>query len=113
MDGQLLRGCVEFGLDPQASAEIAEFHSDHAPFSFVPYRSVPRSLIVEAGVGAATVADCGTTAHLVSVVPNHTLGRICAVGLDAGMGVVLGDPRGPAFALLSRGQVKQCRTFAT
>jgi gamma-glutamyltranspeptidase/glutathione hydrolase len=82
--------CVEFGLDPQASVEIAAFHTDHAPSSFVPHRSVPRSLTVEAGVGAATVAGLRDRGHLVSVVPDHTLGRICAVGLEAETGMVTG-----------------------
>ena len=94
--------CVEYGLDPQAAVEIAAFHTDHAPSSFVPHGSAPGSLTVEAGAGPAVVAELRRRGHRVAVVPDLSLGKICAVGLDAGTGTVLGaaSPRGDqAYAI--------------
>jgi len=95
---------LEFGLGVQEAVEALSFHTDHAPSSFVPRRSRPRSLVVERSVAPTTVAELSARGHDVEVVAEHSLGKICATGLDQETGMVLAaaSPRGEQAYAVAR-----------
>jgi gamma-glutamyltranspeptidase / glutathione hydrolase len=87
---------VEFGLDLQSATEVPAFHIDHFPQSFAPRAARPRTVVAERSLGADVLGDLERRGHRVDVVPASTLGKVCAVGVDAGSGFLraAGGPRG-------------------
>ena len=87
---------VEFGLDLQEATEIPAFHIDHFPQSFAPRISRPGVVVAERSLGAATLDGLERRGHRLDVVPESTLGKVCAVGTDPATGFVraAAGPRG-------------------
>ena len=75
---------VVFGMNLQEAIDAPAHHTDHFPSSFYPRESYPRSLTVEARVGAQAIADLRGRGHEVTVAPAWSLGRISAVTRDRG-----------------------------
>jgi gamma-glutamyltranspeptidase / glutathione hydrolase len=92
---------VEFGLGPQAAVEALAFHTDHVPTSFTPRRSRPRTLVVEQGCAPTVQAELRRRGHEIDLADAHSLGRVCAAGLDAsGLVRAAASPRtGQAYAV--------------
>ncbi|WP_017545387.1 gamma-glutamyltransferase family protein [Nocardiopsis prasina] len=73
---------VEFDMDLQRSTEVPLFHTDHFPSSFTPRGRRHRTMVAEAGVGSATVAELRRRGHVVDVVPEMSMGaKACIVGV--------------------------------
>jgi gamma-glutamyltranspeptidase/glutathione hydrolase len=87
---------VEFGLDLQAATEIPAAHIDHFPQSFAPRTSRPGVVVVERSHDPSVLAGLDKKGHRLDVVPESTLGKICAVGIEPGKGFVraAAGPRG-------------------
>ena len=87
---------VEFGADLQESTEVVLFHTDHFPSSFAPRGCRRGLMVIEAGMGAETVADLRRRGHRVEVVPQMSMGGkacIVSVGRDGFLRAGAG-PRG-------------------
>ncbi|MGN6609900.1 MAG: gamma-glutamyltransferase family protein [Jatrophihabitans sp.] len=84
-----------FGMNLQQAIEAPTWHSTHFPSSFYPRDAEPRGLVVEARVGASTVADLRRRGHLVTEVDGWSLGRLSAVSRGAdGFLRAAANPRG-------------------
>jgi gamma-glutamyltranspeptidase/glutathione hydrolase len=93
---------ADFGLSLQAATEVPAFHIDHFPQSFAPRASRPGVLVVERSFAQATLDGLRDRGHWLDVVPAHTLGKVCAVGVDRVHGFLwaAAGPRGhQAYAL--------------
>ena len=66
-----------FGLSLQESVEAPAFHTEHVPTSFVPRRASPGPITVEAGLGERAIAGLEARGHVVKVVPDRSLGKVC------------------------------------
>jgi gamma-glutamyltranspeptidase/glutathione hydrolase len=87
---------AEFGLDLQSATEIPAFHIDHFPQSFAPRTSRPGVVVVERSFDPSVLAGLEKKGHRLDVVPEATLGKVCAVGVDHVNGFVrvAAGPRG-------------------
>lgn len=100
----LIHGGGPDGLDLQAAIDAPAWHSTAFPASFAPRGWEPHGLVVESRLGAATLDGLRRRGHLVVDAGPWALGRMCAVGRDAGTGGLHAavDPRsgvGAAIAL--------------
>ncbi|MER7455839.1 gamma-glutamyltransferase family protein [Micromonospora sp. NPDC126480] len=93
---QTFLAVAEHGRDLQASTEQPMFHIDHFPQSFAPRTSRPGVVAVESSFGPELMAELRERGHEVDAVPAHTLGKVCAVGVDPERGFVraAAGPRG-------------------
>lgn len=93
---QTFLAAAEFGLDLQAATEQPAFHIDHFPQSFAPRASQPGTLVVERSCGQAVLDGLRERGHRLDVVPEYTLGKVCAVGVDPEHGFLraAAGPRG-------------------
>jgi gamma-glutamyltranspeptidase/glutathione hydrolase len=87
---------AEFGLDLQAATEIPASHIDHFPQSFAPRAARPGVVVVERSHDPSVLAALEAKGHRLDVVPESTLGKVCAVGVDPVDGFVraAAGPRG-------------------
>jgi gamma-glutamyltranspeptidase/glutathione hydrolase len=87
---------AEFGLDLQAATEVPASHIDHFPQSFAPRASRPGVVVVERSFGPEVITGLEKKGHRLDVVPESTLGKVCAVGVDHADGFVhaAAGPRG-------------------
>ena len=87
---------VHKGLGLQASLDSATFHSDHFPSSFYPRKAYPGRLVVEERLGPDVIGELADRGHDVTVVPDWTGGRCCAVSRDPETGFLsaAADARG-------------------
>jgi len=79
----LLRHTVG-GLGLQTAIDAPAHHSEHMPSSFWPRTAKPRRLVVEDRIGPVAVQELSARGHDVEVVDGWSLGRLSAVGIDAG-----------------------------
>ncbi|MFD3683233.1 gamma-glutamyltransferase family protein [Nocardiopsis sp. NPDC058631] len=87
---------AEFGADLQQSTEVPLFHTDHFPSSFTPRSRRRETMVAEAGIGSAAVAELRRRGHVVDVVPEMSMGAkacIVSVGRDGFLRAGAG-PRG-------------------
>jgi gamma-glutamyltranspeptidase/glutathione hydrolase len=93
---QAFLAIAEFGLEPQAATELPAFNIDHFAQSFTPRLSRPGVLIVERSFGPEVLAGLDRKGHRLDVVPESTLGKVCAAGVDPGTGFLraAAGPRG-------------------
>jgi gamma-glutamyltranspeptidase/glutathione hydrolase len=93
---QTFLAVAEFGLDLQAATELPAFHIDHFPQSFAPRTSRPGVVAIENSYDRAVLAALENKGHRVDPVPAHSLGKVCAVGVDPVHGFVraAAGPRG-------------------
>jgi gamma-glutamyltranspeptidase/glutathione hydrolase len=85
----------QFGLDLQAAIDAPSFHSAHFPSSFFPRQARPGSLAVEARLAPAVLDGLRRRGHRVEVHRDWSLGRVSAVGREAGGLLKAGaNPRG-------------------
>jgi gamma-glutamyltranspeptidase/glutathione hydrolase len=84
-----------FGLDLQLAIDAPSFHTEHFPSSFYPREARPRAVEAEGRVGADVVSGLRARGHDVHVVDDWALGRVSAVGREAG-GILkaAANPRG-------------------
>ncbi|HUZ39567.1 MAG TPA: gamma-glutamyltransferase family protein [Streptosporangiaceae bacterium] len=85
---QAFLAVAEFGLDLQAATEVPAFHIDHFPQSFAPRTSRPGVVVIERSFPAPVLTDLEDRGHRLDVVPEGTLGKVCAAGVDAATGFV-------------------------
>ncbi|MFY1652848.1 gamma-glutamyltransferase family protein [Solwaraspora sp. WMMB762] len=79
---QTFLATTQFGLDLQAATETPTFHIDHFPQSFAPRASRPGTVVVERSFDPEVITTLGQRGHVLDVVPESTLGKVCAVGVD-------------------------------
>jgi gamma-glutamyltranspeptidase/glutathione hydrolase len=93
---QTFLAVAEFGLDLQAATELPAFHIDHFPQSFAPRASRPGVVAIENSYDRAVLAALEKKGHQLDAVPAHSLGKVCAVGVDPVHGFVraAAGPRG-------------------
>ena len=93
---QAFLAVAEFGLDLQAATEIPAWHIDHFPQSFAPRAARPGVVVVERSLDPAVLAGLAQKGHRLDVVPESTLGKVCAVGVDpvSGFARAAAGPRG-------------------
>jgi gamma-glutamyltranspeptidase / glutathione hydrolase len=91
----LLRTIVG-GWSPQAAIDAPALHTTSSPGSFWPRDRVPGGAVVEDRLGEDVVAGLVARGHRVSRTGDWALGRLSAVGIDRGRGVLWGaaNPRG-------------------
>ena len=84
-----------FGLDLQAAIDAPMFHTSHFPSSFAPHDAHPGRLHSEP-MPAGVLDELRRRGHEVVEAEPWSLGRICAVGIDAEAGVLsaAANPRG-------------------
>jgi gamma-glutamyltranspeptidase/glutathione hydrolase len=87
---------VDFGMDTQAATEATTFYIGQVPSSFVPHESRPGVLMLERSCAPEHVAELARRGHLVDLVPELSLGKVCATGFDHANQLVLAaaSPRG-------------------
>jgi gamma-glutamyltranspeptidase/glutathione hydrolase len=95
---------AEFGLDTQLATESLAFHCDAIPASFTPRESRPRGISVERNCDPTVVDELRRRGHDVTLVPELSLGKVCATGFAADTGFVLAaaSPRGRQAYAVSR-----------
>ncbi|MFG2934399.1 gamma-glutamyltransferase family protein [Streptomyces sp. NPDC048282] len=91
-----LRGPVRGGLDLQGAIDAPNWHNDSFPSSFHPRGSRPGSVTVESRTDPRVVAGLRLRGHDVTVGPDWSEGRLCAVARDPETGVLsaAANPRG-------------------
>jgi gamma-glutamyltranspeptidase/glutathione hydrolase len=85
---QAFLAIAEIGLEPQAATEQPAFHIDHFAQSFAPRISRPGVVVVERSYGPEVLAGLEQKGHRLDVVPESTLGKVCAAGVDPVTGFV-------------------------
>ncbi|MFF7983016.1 gamma-glutamyltransferase family protein [Streptomyces sp. NPDC007901] len=91
-----LRDRVRGGLDLQGAIDAPNWHNDSFPSSFYPRGYRPGSVTVEAGTDPGVVEELRVRGHDVTVGPDWSEGRLCAVARDPETGVLsaAANPRG-------------------
>ncbi|HYB08280.1 MAG TPA: gamma-glutamyltransferase family protein [Alphaproteobacteria bacterium] len=80
-------------LNLQEAIEGPNFQSTHWPDSFYPRKANPGALALEANFPRGTVADLRRRGHKITVAPEWSMGRMCAVGKDAAFLKAAANPR--------------------
>jgi gamma-glutamyltranspeptidase/glutathione hydrolase len=73
---------VHHGMNLQAAIDAPMFHTDHLPSSFFPRTFRPGVVKAEARLPKATVEELRRRGHLMEIVGDWDLGRMCAVGRE-------------------------------
>lgn len=83
-------------LELQQGIDAVNWHTDSLVASFHPRGFVPNSLVIEGRAGGDVVAELRERGHDVTVGPDWSEGRICAVGRDPVSGILCAgaNPRG-------------------
>ncbi|MFE9611119.1 gamma-glutamyltransferase family protein [Streptomyces sp. NPDC006012] len=91
-----LRAPVRGGLDLQGAIDAPNWHNDSFPSSFYPRGRNPGSVTVESRMDPAVVAELRRRGHDVTVGPDWSEGRLCAVARDPATGILsaAANPRG-------------------
>ncbi|MGW8398527.1 gamma-glutamyltransferase family protein [Streptomyces lydicus] len=93
---------ADFGLDLQQAVETLAFHSEHVPSSFTPRTHRPLAVRIESRRANEAAADLARRGHALVSVPDWSLGKVCAVGVEPGDGLLraAASPRGgQAYAI--------------
>ncbi|GGP00729.1 gamma-glutamyltransferase family protein [Wenjunlia tyrosinilytica] len=93
---------TDFGLDLQQAVETLAFHSEHVPSSFTPRTHRPLAVRIESRRANEAAADLARRGHALVSVPDWSLGKVCAVGVEPGDGLLraAASPRGgQAYAI--------------
>ncbi|MDB5057620.1 MAG: gamma-glutamyltransferase, partial [Chloroflexi bacterium] len=99
---QFFLNVVEFGMDLQAAADAATFHTDHLPSSFYPREIQLGSLEVEGRIDAETRTALEGMGHRVDTAPDWVNGQVCGARIDVESGRLeaAASPRGQtAYAM--------------
>lgn len=81
------------GLGLQAAIDLPLFTSRHFPQSFYPRTIEPGRLLAERSFGAPVLQGLERRGHRVSIEESWSLGRVCAVGREAGFVFAAATPR--------------------
>jgi gamma-glutamyltranspeptidase/glutathione hydrolase len=76
---------LEHGLNLQEAIDGPLFHTEHMPLSFWPRGAKPGQMRIEASAGQHTIAALRDRGHIVSVDPEWSIGRLCAVAQEDGL----------------------------
>ncbi|MET9479285.1 gamma-glutamyltransferase family protein [Streptomyces sp. NPDC006638] len=93
---------TDFGLDLQQAVETLAFHSEHVPSSFTPRTHRPLAVRIESRRSDEAAAGLARRGHDLVSVPDWSLGKVCAVGVEPGDGLLraAASPRGgQAYAI--------------
>lgn len=74
---------VHFGLGMQEGMDAPLFHSMHFQGSFFPREVKPGEMMIEPGIGEATIADLRRRGHIVHVADPWSVGRLTAAMREA------------------------------
>ena len=77
----------------RCAADHPLFHTEHFPGSFYPRVSRPGSLAVEANLPSATIEQLQQKGHNVEVMPEWSIGRLCAASREDGVIKAAATPR--------------------
>ncbi|TPW28672.1 gamma-glutamyltransferase family protein [Pararhizobium mangrovi] len=75
---------LHHGMDLQQAIDAPLFHTMHFPASFYPRSREPGAITIEASIGETTLSELRKRGHLVSEAEPWTVGRLTAVGRNAG-----------------------------
>jgi gamma-glutamyltranspeptidase/glutathione hydrolase len=81
---------VDFGMNLQEAIDEPTFHSIHFPSSFYPREAKAGGVVVEGRIPEATRKELEARGHKVRAVGDWINGRVMAVRLDEGSGVLSG-----------------------
>ncbi len=89
------------GLSLQEAIEAPNWHSNAVVSSFHPRDVHPGEVVVESRVGESVMSGLRRRGHHVVISDAWSLGRLCAVGREAGTGLLhaAADPRGNGYAI--------------
>lgn len=93
---------VVFGMNLQAAIDAPTVHSEHFPSSFYPRKAYPRRVAVESRIPSDALTALEQRGHELVVSGDWAHGKVQAVRLDAGTGVLsaaASPRRGTAYAL--------------
>lgn len=82
------------GMPLQAAIDAPTLHSNHVPSSFYPREAAPGQLVIEDRFGARVREELTRRGHRVVTSGPWSLGRLSAVGWDAGVVRAAANPRG-------------------
>ncbi|MGW3465856.1 gamma-glutamyltransferase family protein, partial [Streptomyces olivaceoviridis] len=90
--------------DLQRAAETLAFHSEHVPSSFTPRTHRPLAVRIESRRSDEAAADLTRRGHALVSVPDWSLGKVCAVGVEPGDGLLraAASPRGEQAYAVAR-----------
>ena len=78
----------------QKSIDAPSFHSEHFPESFYPRKAEPGKLVLEGRFAPAVIRELRDRGHQVTIGPDWSEGRFCAVSLQDGLFKAAANPRG-------------------
>jgi gamma-glutamyltranspeptidase/glutathione hydrolase len=84
---------IHYGLNLQETIDQPLFHTEHFPGSFYPRASRPGSLSVEANLPTSTIEELLHRGHNVEVMPEWSIGRLCAASHWDGIIKAAATPR--------------------
>ncbi len=87
---QFFLNYVDFGMNLQEAVDAPTFHSIHFPSSFYPREAIAGGMVVEGRIPEATRKELEARGHKVQITGNWTNGKVMAVRLDQGNGVLSG-----------------------
>jgi gamma-glutamyltranspeptidase/glutathione hydrolase len=99
---QFFLNVIEFGMDLQAAADAATFHTDHFASSFYPRETLPGRLTLEGRIPPATRSALEALGHEVEVVDDWANGQVCGARIEPSSGRLeaCASPRGQtAYAM--------------
>ncbi len=100
---QFFLNVVEFGMDLQTAIEAPKFSNAHFASTFFPHNAHPGVLRIENRIEESVRAALAARGHKVEARPPWCEGRVLAVEIDRGRGLVLGgaDPRGQLCVVMA------------
>ncbi len=84
---------VHHGMNLQESIDAPQFFTNHFNSSFYPRRSAPGQLMIEGNFPDRTIAELEEFGHRMNVLPNWSVGRMCAAAQEDDMILAAATPR--------------------
>ena len=82
------------GFNLQEAIDAPSFHSEHFPESFYPRKADPGSLVLENRFATGVIRGLEKRGHRITVGPEWSEGRMCAVSQEEGLLKAAANPRG-------------------
>ena len=82
------------GFNLQEAIDAPSFHSEHFPESFYPRKADPGSLVLENRFATGVIRGLEKRGHRITLGPEWSEGRMCAVSQEEGLLKAAANPRG-------------------